>query len=189
MTSTFYLQASALIRKNAVQQRRAVKTNICLISAPLIFCIFLWGMQSLVLKLILASPNYHVSSQSFSTTKQHFMDALNIFVYSQCGCQCLSCCITNNEGTESCSSLETGFCDSDNGFTCTKSNESNCGVQFSSDLQAVWCEIPHPSSWPPVMKARRSFRVALISTSDVGFMNAFNISFFPSPQLRARSVS
>ncbi|GAX75876.1 hypothetical protein CEUSTIGMA_g3319.t1 [Chlamydomonas eustigma] len=85
-------------------------------------------MQSLVLKLILSSPDFH------------------------CGCQCLSCCVSNNDGTDSCTSLETGYCDSDNGFTCKKSNNSNCGVQFSSDLQAVWCEIPHPSSWPPVMK-------------------------------------
>lgn len=68
----------------------------------------------------------------------------------QCGCQCTQCC-----GNGTCTNLSSGICDTTQGFICNSYNNSNCGIQFSTTPQAVWCEIPVPSSWPPVMKVRR----------------------------------
>jgi hypothetical protein len=53
-------QAGALTRKCALQQRRSIKTNICLISAPLIVCAFLWVLQHTLTDLLLAQEQYNV---------------------------------------------------------------------------------------------------------------------------------
>jgi hypothetical protein len=55
-------QAGALYRKNAVYQRRAVCSNVCLLSAPLLFCCVLLAIQLTVNRLILVGPDYEVSS-------------------------------------------------------------------------------------------------------------------------------
>lgn len=126
MRSSSLQQARALVIKHSIQQRRAIKTNICLISAPLVFCIFLWVMQNAVRGLLLNNQDF------------------------QCGCQCLQCC--RGPRKRNCSSLDSGYCDTRRGYSCELTNSSNCGVQFSSSRQAVWCPIAYPSSWPPVLR-------------------------------------
>jgi hypothetical protein len=54
-------QAGALYRKNAVYQRRAVCSNVCLLSAPLLFCCVLLAIQLTVNRLILVGPDFEVS--------------------------------------------------------------------------------------------------------------------------------
>ena len=58
--ASFALQGQALIVKSALQQKRAIKTNMCLLSAPLVFCMVVWLLQNVVMSLILASPNNQV---------------------------------------------------------------------------------------------------------------------------------
>lgn len=53
-----------------------------------------------------------------------------------------------------CLSLESGDCSSDFGLTCRKKNENKCGIQYSSPVQATWCPIQYPSSWPAIMQVR-----------------------------------
>jgi len=121
-------QANALLRKNLVQQRRAYLTNLCLVSAPIVFCVLLAVFQLLINTLVLTRPE------------------------AQCGCQCTKCCRMERGKPVSCGFLETGYCDVDRGYECFETNDNNCGVQYSSSIQAIWCEIPYPSSWPPVTR-------------------------------------
>ncbi|KAG1674977.1 hypothetical protein FOA52_014772 [Chlamydomonas sp. UWO 241] len=46
--------------KSAVQQKRAIKTNLCLISGPIVFCVLLWLLQGLVTDLLLKDPQFSV---------------------------------------------------------------------------------------------------------------------------------
>jgi hypothetical protein len=53
-------QAGALYRKNAVYQRRALCSNICLLSAPIFFCVMLLGVQVAINRLLLTGADYEV---------------------------------------------------------------------------------------------------------------------------------
>ncbi|GIL46004.1 hypothetical protein Vafri_3096 [Volvox africanus] len=140
--------------KSAVYQRRNTATNICLVVAPIFFCGLLVLLQALANKLILATRA------------------------NKCGCQCTQCCVpyrtqrnwTDVEleriasgeklkpryvTTELCSSLGSGYCERTRNATCRGFNDSNCGLRFSKPSQAVFCPIPQPSSWPPVMQTPR----------------------------------
>lgn len=58
----FTFQASALARKCATQQLRAVKTNVCLLLTPVLFCMTLWVLQHVVMQLILQNSNFQVGT-------------------------------------------------------------------------------------------------------------------------------
>ncbi|GLI63912.1 hypothetical protein VaNZ11_007051 [Volvox africanus] len=147
-------QVRALLIKSAVYQRRNTATNVCLVVAPIFFCGLLVLLQALANKLILAART------------------------NKCGCQCLQCCvpyrtqrnwtdaelerIANGEKlkpryitTEVCSLIGSGYCERTRNATCREFNDSNCGLRFSKPSQAVFCAIPQPSSWPPVMQTPR----------------------------------
>jgi hypothetical protein len=53
-------QAGALYRKNAVYQRRNLCSNICLLSAPIFFCIMLLAVQVAINRLLLTGEDYEV---------------------------------------------------------------------------------------------------------------------------------
>jgi hypothetical protein len=57
----FKSQAGALYRKNAVYQRRNWCSNVCLLSAPIFFCLLLFGIQTAINKLLLTGDDYSVS--------------------------------------------------------------------------------------------------------------------------------
>lgn len=57
----FRRQAGALYRKNAVYQRRNWCSNCCLLSAPVFFCLMLFGIQIAINKLLLTGEDYGVS--------------------------------------------------------------------------------------------------------------------------------
>ena len=57
----FRSQAAALYRKNAVFQRRNWCSNCCLLSAPIFFCLLLFGIQIAINKLLLTGDDYSVS--------------------------------------------------------------------------------------------------------------------------------
>jgi len=59
--ATFKSQAAALYRKNAVYQRRNWCSNVCLLSAPIFFCLLLFGIQIAINKLLLTGDDYTVS--------------------------------------------------------------------------------------------------------------------------------
>jgi hypothetical protein len=53
-------QAGALFLKNAVYQRRHACSNVCLLSAPLFFCVMLLAVQLAINRLLLTGPEYEV---------------------------------------------------------------------------------------------------------------------------------
>lgn len=58
--ATFRSQAGALFRKNAVYQKRNWGSNVCLLSAPIFFCLLLFGIQVAINKLLLTGDDYSV---------------------------------------------------------------------------------------------------------------------------------
>lgn len=42
---TFWAQTEAVVRRQALAQRRSMGLNACLLSLPLIFCALLFGLQ------------------------------------------------------------------------------------------------------------------------------------------------
>lgn len=63
--ATFRSQAGALYRKNAVYQRRNWCSNCCLLSAPIFFCLLLFGIQIAINKLLLTGDDYAVRAQQY----------------------------------------------------------------------------------------------------------------------------
>lgn len=52
-----------------------------------------------------------------------------------------------------------------------------CGVRFSTATQAVWCEVPHPSTWPPVIRVREiEFAVKLVWVVEWDLCRFFSVS-------------
>ncbi|KAG2497355.1 hypothetical protein HYH03_004514 [Edaphochlamys debaryana] len=154
MGATVPAQARALLARSAIYQRRNTATNVCLVVAPIFFCVLLAVLQLLANNLILTQRD------------------------NKCGCQCLECCIPRRvqrpwtareqqlidsgvqltprfDRIEDCSALDTGYCERVRNATCRSYNDSSCSLRFSSPWQAVWCPIPQPSSWPPVMPMGR----------------------------------
>lgn len=121
-SASFGKQANALLRKSTVYQKRNICTNICLLTAPIIFSVLLLIIQALINNVFLSGSDY------------------------ECGCQCTQCCYSGNPNN--CSIRTSGICDSDQGYSCLSTNSSNCGVAFSSATQAAFCPISHPSNWP-----------------------------------------
>lgn len=53
-------QAGALYRKNAVYQRRNMCSNVCLLSAPIFFCLMLLAVQIAINRLLLTGADFEV---------------------------------------------------------------------------------------------------------------------------------
>lgn len=53
-------QAAALYRKNATFQRRNACSNVCLLSAPIFFCLMLLAIQVAINRLLLTGDDYEV---------------------------------------------------------------------------------------------------------------------------------
>ncbi|KAF8065710.1 ABCA3 [Scenedesmus sp. PABB004] len=115
-------QAGALYRKNAAFQARHMCSNVCLLSAPIFFCLMLLAVQVAINRLLLTGADY------------------------ECGCQCTRCCFNGDAGN--CSAVQAGTCP----FSCLETNRSACGIQFSTPQQSVFCAIPHTSSWPAILQ-------------------------------------
>ena len=105
--------------------RHIAGTNICLLTAPIIFSVLLLIIQTLINNLFLTGPKF------------------------ECGCQCSQCCYGGD--ASNCTKLLSGYCNTDNGFSCLSTNSSACGPQFSSGQQAAFCSIPSPSNWPAII--------------------------------------
>lgn len=71
---------------------------------------------------------------------------------SQCGCQCSKCCYQGNPNN--CTSWATGTCP----YECLAHNKTNCGVQFSTPRQSIFCAIPHTSAWPAILQVGGAVR-------------------------------
>eukprot|EP00798_Chlamydomonas_sp_ICE-L_P006110 gene6110-2714_t len=172
---TFRNQSSALLRKSASYQLRNIATNICLVSAPIVFCLILYVIQVLVDNLYLGTDDF------------------------KCGCRCTQCCYTgrsaimdreffylsdpnttytinsqniNDVAPRCLSPIETnvGPCPADMGYECLQNDESDCGIQYSSATQAAFCNIPNPSSWPDVITVPRRERRYEDYAPDVTFL-------------------
>ena len=64
----------------AKQQLRAVKTNICLLVTPILFCMTLWVLQHVVTQLILQNSSFQVEHSweegQLHTLPYHFQGTL-----------------------------------------------------------------------------------------------------------------
>ncbi|GBF88379.1 ABC transporter A family member protein [Raphidocelis subcapitata] len=118
----FRAQADALLRKNAVYQRRNWRSNACLLSAPVFFCLLLFSIQMAINRLLLVGDDY------------------------ACGCKCTRCCFDGDPGN--CTAVSMGTCP----YACLEVDASRCGIQYSNARQSFFCAIGHPSSWPAVMQ-------------------------------------
>jgi len=125
MQTTFRTQANALLRKNGIQQRRALWTNICIISTPVFFCILLFILQLLINNATDTPDN-------------------------QCGCLCLRCCNTT-AGNNTCRDA-TADTPCVKGEDCDLYDETQCGFQYSSAKQAGFCPVASPSIWPGLIQ-------------------------------------
>ncbi|KAG2490617.1 hypothetical protein HYH03_011009 [Edaphochlamys debaryana] len=154
MSAGFGAQANALLRKSAVYQKRNVRTNICLLSSPIFFCLILLFIKILVNRVFLTGVDF------------------------ECGCQCVQCCKNGN-----CESLKQGYCDEDYGWKCNQYNTNNCGPQYSSPQQASFCEIRDPSTWPPVLQVPRVNRRAPPAKPGLTVLMTSEPGSFQPPQL------
>jgi len=121
------------MRKSFTIQRRSLGTNACLLFGPIFFCILLFVLQTVTNKLLDQSADL------------------------RCGCRCTACCRNervNGTGRTQrvCRNLTSGYCDRFRGFECEQEERGECGVRYSSQIQAVWCPVPNPSTWPPVIR-------------------------------------
>ncbi|WIA37022.1 hypothetical protein OEZ86_014006 [Tetradesmus obliquus] len=156
-------QANALYRKNAVYQRRNMCSNVCLLSAPIFFCLMLLAVQVAINRLLLTGEDY------------------------ECGCQCTKCCF--NGDLSNCTRSENGPCP----YECKAFNKSACGIQWSKPRQAPFCAIPHTSSWPAILQTPREedraepYRpaAALLVTGDDPASSAnLSAGLLPPPSLK-----
>lgn len=100
-------QAGALFVKSFTLQRRSWASNLCLISAPLFLCGLLAALDAIVNALRNAQPKYQVFQATcmrlslphcvLSWFRTPFEPCAVNTSPSQCGCQCLSCCIPYQE--------------------------------------------------------------------------------------------
>ncbi len=64
VAADFKTQARALFRKNVVFQRRNAKSNCCLLSAPIAFCVLLFLIQTIVNRVLLNSDDLKVGAET-----------------------------------------------------------------------------------------------------------------------------
>lgn len=85
--ATVKSQANALYRKNAVFQRRNWCSNCCLLSAPIFFCLLLFGIQIAINKLLLSGDDYAVSLQCLHSMLLHLTHCLFVVCLGALYCQ------------------------------------------------------------------------------------------------------
>lgn len=124
--ASFGTQARALFRKNGIQQKRAWKSSCFLVATPIFFCVLLFVLQK-VINNALDTPD------------------------NKCGCLCTECC-SSASGVEVCRAAGADTrCAPDE--TCKTYDTTRCGLEYSDSMQANWCAIPSPSSWPALMQS------------------------------------
>ncbi|KDD75805.1 hypothetical protein H632_c492p1, partial [Helicosporidium sp. ATCC 50920] len=127
--ATFGTQVGALLRKNAVAQRRAWRTNLALLLVPVALCVLLFVLDKVIVK-------------AFDTPE------------NSCGCMCTLCCLPASRGgacraanaSSPCTGLE----------SCSTYDENRCGLEFSDPTQALFCAVESPSSWPALQQMPRA---------------------------------
>jgi len=133
--TSFAKHVDALTRKSAVYQGRKAWTNACLLVGPIFFPILMFALQAATNALFLGRDDF------------------------QCGCKCVSCCkdVFQGNGTivRECGPVNFGTCEDQDG-DCDEFDEDVCGIQYSKPVQAIWCPIRRPSTWPPVMDMPRT---------------------------------
>lgn len=113
-------QANALLLKSFIVQKRSWATNICLVSAPILFCGLLAVLELVVNNLLQNNVQNKVMSlwllrtyllAPYSCRMPYIFPLLTVYQGSssnsaccgrfaadlQCGCQCLSCCVPYRE--------------------------------------------------------------------------------------------
>jgi hypothetical protein len=147
------------MRKNASQQRRALRANILIILTPIFFVVLLYVLQLLIDRAIATDDN-------------------------RCGCRCLRCCdaagLCRDATPEApCRAWE----------DCEEEDASECGVEFSSAEQARWCAVESPSAWPALLQVPPGYALAeayapagavLLTGADVPALSA-ELDLFPDP--------
>lgn len=166
MTS-FGVQAKALFRKNILQQRRAIGTNIFIVLTPVFFCVLLYVLQLLIDNAIDTPSN-------------------------KCGCLCLNCCATDANGTQTCRVTSPGNPCRD-WEECTEYDSTQCGFEYSDAQQAGFCAVPSPSIWPAMVSVPAPGFLAhpwspqgavLMTGSDPTLVD--RLSLFPNPNITAQ---
>ncbi|KXZ54601.1 hypothetical protein GPECTOR_4g666 [Gonium pectorale] len=129
----YRIKTSAVLRKNAVVQRRAWRQNLCLLGLPLVFCILLLVLQRLVNTQLGASDRY------------------------RCGCKCTECCdwLPAQDGSNA--SVWTCYQATDDRpcspyARCSARDRTQCGAQYSTYSQIAFCDVRHPATWPAVLQ-------------------------------------
>lgn len=125
LQASFRTQAKALLRKNLIQQRRAVCTNIFIVLTPIFFCILLFVLQRVINNAIDKPEN-------------------------KCGCLCLNCCETDSAGVKTCR-VPTIDNPCREWQDCEEYDENQCGFIYSDAAQASFCAVPSPSIWPALV--------------------------------------
>eukprot|EP00803_Ostreobium_quekettii_P006309 evm.model.scf_575EXC.2 EVM.evm.TU.scf_575EXC.2 scf_575EXC:9226-28928(-) len=132
VSASFKVQAKALIRKNLTYQSRRMGTNCCTLMVP-VFVLLLVTLLNFAVDKLAASPE------------------------KQCGCMCVRCCnrstgLCRPAGpTDQCTQLE----------VCDASDKNVCGAQYSDQIQATYCAVEQPQSWPPLLMVHRSSQSSL----------------------------
>ena len=135
----FWQQTNALLRKNLTFQFRNWGTNLALVITPIAFLALLVVLQ-LVVNRQLSTPS------------------------NRCGCECLRCCayekvydnVTNSATFQRV--CRDSSDDPEEGRLCSPYaecelyNETNCGLQYSTSDQSIFCAIERPLAWPPLLQ-------------------------------------
>jgi hypothetical protein len=93
------------------------------LSAPVFFCLLLFGTQLAVNKLLFTGADY------------------------ECGCACVKCCV-DGDPLRCAPHSGPGLCP----HVCLEQDKARCGVQYSTPRQSPFCAIPHPTAWPAVLQ-------------------------------------
>ncbi|KAF6264708.1 hypothetical protein COO60DRAFT_1482014 [Scenedesmus sp. NREL 46B-D3] len=138
-------------------------SNVCLLSAPIFFCLLLLAVQVAINRLLLTGEDY------------------------ECGCQCTRCCFEGDPAN--CTSMDMAPCPHE----CQEFNRSACGIQFSKPRQAPFCAIPHTSSWPAILQTPavddraepyRPAATLLVTGDDPATEASLTAGLLPKPNLR-----
>ncbi|DBA88861.1 TPA: hypothetical protein ACH3X2_000106 [Trebouxia sp. C0005] len=155
-----YQQINALVRKNAVHQRRRLGTNTCLLITPFLFCILLWAFQKII--------NHQLDGPSF-----------------KCGCKCTSCCdwISNPGSDPARYSYQCFNATDDNPCSpysdCKAHDDTQCGFAYSTADQVAYCSVMEPPIWPALLQLPEDQYAGDAPQALNASENALNISSAP----------
>ncbi|MEW5307614.1 MAG: hypothetical protein WDW36_009993 [Sanguina aurantia] len=113
-------------------QRRSWVQNLALVLLPMFFSSLLVILQFVINDSLLSGSSY------------------------TCGCKCLRCCDTviagNGTSFQTCHNA-TADSPCSAYSNCQVHNSSECGSQYSTNEQAVFCAVDTPAVWPPALQA------------------------------------